>query len=180
MNTRLPLLLLLLLLGGCQTVPAPLQGQFDSLNPAEAAQLANGARVRWAGLIHKTRNERTQTCLLVIGLPQKSSGRPRTQAEPQGRFEACMPRFLDPAIHASGRAITITGRLQRMEERLVGEYPLSVPVVAMEGYVLWPPEAEIERETIFLFDPWWPDLWFHRHHHHNHGHERPMRPGAQH
>ncbi len=175
MNRRfLHLLLLLPWLTACQTVPKALQGTFLSLDPAEAPQLQTGTRVRWAGMLHQTRNEREQTCLVIIGLPQKASGRPKTNAEPLGRFEACAARFLDPAIYTQGRLITVTGNLESIHEETVGEYPLQVPVLRMDNHVLWPAARPSHQDTILLYDPWWPSLWFPGPaiHHHHHGHKR--------
>jgi len=172
---RVILAAVLLLLAGCQTLPRALQGEYDSLTAADLPRLNTGDRVRWAGVIHKTRNERSQTCLVVIGLLQGNSGRPRKNSEPQGRFEACAPRFLDPAIYQQGRAITVTGTLRRTRTELVGEYPLQVAVIAMDNHVLWQPRTDRPNETILLFDPWWPGYWFPGPviHHHSRHHPSP-------
>ncbi len=150
------LLTCLILLIGCQSVPLNLRGEFASLSPADFEQLPPSARVRWAGLLHQTRNERLQTCLVIIGMPQKASARPRPQQEPLGRFEACADRFLDPGIYKQGQWITVTGTLERIVQRQVGDYPLQVPVVKLDQLRLWPRETERDVDAILLFDPWWP------------------------
>ncbi len=173
----LPLLLLLPWLTACQTAPKALQGDFASLSLGDLPNLETGARVRWAGLLHRVRNERMQTCLVIVALAQKPSGKPRLNSEPQGRFEACVHRFLDPAIYTRGRAITITGTLETIKEEKVGEYPLQVPVVRMDQHLLWRPPAPQPDETIQLFDPWWPSLWFHGPAIHTHHYHRPAPQG---
>ncbi len=165
-------------LTACQTAPKALQGEFASLSLTDLPTLQNGARVRWAGLLHQVRNERMQTCLIIVALAQKPSGKPRLASEPQGRFEACVNRFLDPAVYTRGRAITVTGTLEAIKEETVGEYPLQVPVVRMDQHLLWRPPAPQQQETILLFDPWWPSLWYHgpvlhRHHLHRSTPEAP-------
>src|SRR5215510_9257350 len=59
----------------------------------------------------------------------------------EGRFLARTPEFLDPAIYARGRRITVLGTAAGSEERMVGDSPYTYPVVDAEQIKLWPREG---------------------------------------
>jgi len=58
-----------------------------------------------------------------------------------GRFLVRTPDFLDPAIYARGRRITVLGTVAGGEERPVGELAYVYPVIAAERLKLWPKEG---------------------------------------
>ena len=58
-----------------------------------------------------------------------------------GRFLVRTPDFLDPAIYARGRRITVLGTVAGSEERPVGELAYVYPVIAAERLKLWPKEG---------------------------------------
>src|SRR5690348_15601217 len=115
LNTRasLPLsaIALALLLAGCVTTPAALQGQFSEVQPEQAAaQQLPGESVRWGGRIVDVHTEKLFTCFEIVGAPLDSSGRPREVDDSTGRFLACRNGFYEPEVFATGRELTISGK----------------------------------------------------------------------
>jgi len=50
-------------------------------------------------------------------------GQLRGKEPGSGRFIALLTGFADPAGYPEKRLLTVTGRLMRVETRLIGEYP---------------------------------------------------------
>lgn len=139
--------LLLLVLGftGCATVPEPLRNapeQSPSIDAVRAdPQAHRGERVRWGGTIAGVENRAERTLIEVVGRPLNPGGRPDKDGTTPGRFLARVEGFLDPAVYKEGRLLTVVGRLDDATVRPVGDYPYRYPVVATDGYYLWPPVA---------------------------------------
>jgi outer membrane lipoprotein len=117
-----------------------------------------GRRVRWGGTIAGIDNRAEETCLEVVGRDLQSSGKPVVQDSSEGRFLACVSRFLDPMIYSSGRLVTVAGTVEAVERRPVGDYPYEYPVVQVQSLHLWQPEPERLRyePDPFWYDPFWP------------------------
>ncbi len=140
-------------LAGCATAPAPLRGDYAPLTPADAASTAAvGASVRWGGTIAAVEPRRDSTCLQIVGRDLGSLARPRSDDSTTGRFLACRAGFYDPQVFATGREVTVVGRIDGMETRLIGEYEYRHPRVAADVIYLWPPRQEV--------DPRWRDPWY--------------------
>jgi outer membrane lipoprotein len=58
-----------------------------------------------------------------------------------GRFLLRTAGFLDPAIYARGRRLTVLGTLVGTEERAVGDVAYVYPVIRAERIKLWPVEG---------------------------------------
>ncbi len=58
-----------------------------------------------------------------------------------GRFLVRTPEFLDPAIYAPGRRLTVLGTVAGRSERRVGDLPYVYPVISAERIKLWPKET---------------------------------------
>ena len=68
---------LIALLGGCATIPPPLQGTYTNVTTANAQQGgASGNRVRWGGEIIKTEPGPQETCFYLMSHPLDSEARP--------------------------------------------------------------------------------------------------------
>lgn len=156
---------LLLLASGCA-----MQGGYDpiqddefkgptlqAVRSADDTQSFRHTRVRWGGNIARVENRRDDTWIEIVQHNLKESGRPRSDAASEGRFIARIGGFLDPAIYAAGRQITVVGPLTDSVQRKIGEYPYQFPVVTAEQYRLW--EEREEPEVILYADPFW-DPWF--------------------
>lgn len=153
------------LTGACTLTPAPLQGEFAPLTPAQVQAAVGaegptrqaavtGATVRWGGDIIATHPEPERSCVEVLAAPLDAAGRPRTVRDDvaRTRFLACRAGFLDPAIYAEDREITVTGTVETVESRRIGGYDYPYPVLGVQGLHLW----EEVRETILPPPPVWP------------------------
>jgi len=155
------LALALATLAGCASnLPQPIR-EPPKDNPSlrevrEAPQRFIGRDVRWGGTIANTDNRAEQTCIEVVGRELRGSGRPVDEDRSDGRFLACVPRFLDPVIYSEGRQFTVSGKIIGGETRKVGEYPYTYPVVQADTYFLWEPEPPAPR---YVDDPFWYDPW---------------------
>jgi outer membrane lipoprotein len=143
-----------LLLAGCaSTFPEDELRSVDrsvtvtTLRQDPAANL--GRRVMLGGDILATRPMPNQTEVELLSKPLDSEDRPRRGDASDGRVIVTTPRFLDPAVYAAGRQITVIGTVTGEEERKIAELPYRYPVVAAESIKLWP------REVLVPYPPPW-------------------------
>lgn len=174
------LVLSLLALAGCATAPAPLRGEFAAIAPEQSAQFADrSGSVRWGGTIISTEPGATQTCIEVLGRELNESARPRlTPDQSAGRFLACRAGFYDPAIFATDREVTVTGKLNGFVTRRIGEYDYRYPRVDADVIYLWPERRE---RPAYYHDPFWPahrTFWWGGLHYHRHfvPHRKAVQP----
>lgn len=72
-----------------------------------------------------------------------------------GRFMAMCPEYLDPAVYARGRRITIAGRVLGSYTGKVGEVEYIYPLISCEEVHLWPRAVAVTPP--YYYDPWyWP------------------------
>ena len=157
--------LLSLLLSACATVPPELRGPVAQATLSQVRAHPDdyrGRPVRWGGTILKLENAADESRLQILARPLDRSGRPRMDAEPEGRFLAVTPAFLDPAIYAPGRALTVIGPITGTTEITVGQRRIRIPVVAAERWHLWPKQENKSRVVVypyFWYDFWWYYPW---------------------
>lgn len=161
-------LALLFLLGGCaSTVPdvirkAP-EGDVQLGEVQRDPEAMRGALVRWGGQIVAVHNQPDETLVEIISRRLGSSGRPHEEDATMGRFLAKVKGFLDPAIYASGREVTVRGRIEGVVTRTLGEFQYRYPLVATQDLFLWPPRPEplppYPYRDPFWWDPWYPWGW---------------------
>ena len=85
------------LLGGCATIPKPLEGTYTDITTSSAQEGgAGGTRVRWGGEIIKTEPGPQQTCFYLLSRPLDAQARPRSVRSGGDKGLATDPR-LDPA-----------------------------------------------------------------------------------
>lgn len=116
--------------------------------------------VRWGGVIIHTENHAAQTRLTLLGRPLDSDGQPTDTDATQGRFIAIVHAFLDPAVYAPGRQVTVRGTLQGVETRKVDQYPYRYPVVSVLNIYLWPLPPPPETTPPYWDDPFWYNPWY--------------------
>ena len=158
----LVLSLLALAMAGCASMPTPLQGQVNPLNPRDAAQTnATGTTVRWGGRIVSTEPGANQTCFEIIGSTLQDSGRPADMSDDgSGRFIACKSGFYDPAIFLKNRELTVLGHIDGYESRKIGDYDYRQPRVAADVVYLWPQARPVDaRYPAPRPWPWWGWDW---------------------
>jgi len=133
---------------GCAAAPFPEEltrsvNRSLSLEQMRTDPQANvGTRVIVGGEILVTAPKPGETEIEVLSRRLDSGEAPERSDRSSGRFLARTPEFLDPAIYARGRRITVLGTLAGSEERRVGEIPYVYPVIAAERIKLWPKEGE--------------------------------------
>ena len=156
------LLLSLVALGGCASSVPELIRKAPAENPSLKAvqaqpQLYQAARVRWGGTIARVENRAKSTQLEVVARELYGDGEPKPGDASSGRFIAEVPAFLDPAIYAKGRRITVVGTIVGSEERKIGQMPYRYPRVKVEAFYLWP---ELKEGCVncdpFFYSPWYP------------------------
>jgi outer membrane lipoprotein len=136
-----------LLGAGCATTPFPeeLTRSADralTLKEIRADPRAHiGARVILGGDIVSTVPRSGETEIEVLSHRLVGGGVPERSDRTDGRFLVRAREFLDPAIYARGRRLTVLGTVAGVEERRVGELPYAYPVVSAERIKLWPADT---------------------------------------
>jgi len=144
-----------LLLSACTTIPEQLKGDYTPLTPAQTSSSDLQTPVRWGGVILDTRPKKDFTCFEILSRQLGSSMRPRDTDQAQGRFIACKPGFYDPEVFEKGREVTVTGKIVHMDTREVGEFEYKYPVVDVQFMTLWP-----KRVTRVYYDyGFYPYYW---------------------
>lgn len=116
-----------------------------------------GKTVRWGGSIISTRNHQNKTEITILAKPLGSYGEPSSGDQSYGRFIAKYDNFLDPAIYATGRNITVYGKFIDIEKRKIDNFEYRYPIVHIEHLYLWePPEKYDYYDYPYWYDPWYP------------------------
>ena len=121
-----------------------------------------GMPVRWGGNITKVENHRNETWIEVVEHRLYRGGRPKSDNASGGRFIAKIPGFLDPAIYAPNRQITVIGTLETYIERPIGEHPYTFPLVSTTQHQLW---EELKEPPVIYYEPVYPPYWYSPFHH---------------
>ncbi|MBD8879623.1 MULTISPECIES: Slp family lipoprotein [Rhodanobacter] len=148
------------LLGGCATMPQPLQGNYANVTSTSVQQgSAGGTRVRWGGEIIKTEPGAQETCFYILARPLDEQARPElgNASEGQGRFVACHSGFYDPEVFTRGREMTVTGTINGTVSKKVGEYSYPYPRVEADVVYLWPKRQAYVGAPYppGFYDPYW-------------------------
>ena len=110
-----------------------------------------GKMVIWGGVIVEAKNQKEGTLLEIVQKPVNSEERPRNVDQSDGRFLVLYGAYLDVAIYAAGREVTVAGRVKELKERPLGEIDYTYPVISAEEVYLWPPRSEKQ----YYIDPYW-------------------------
>jgi outer membrane lipoprotein len=158
MRWPIALALAALLTSGCASMPFPedaLRGVDRSLDlgalRAEPAA-RRGARVVLGGEVVAVVPKPGATEIEVLSRPLSHAGLPERGDRSDGRFLVRTPAFLDPAVYAPGRRITVLGTVTGTEERPIGSVPYTYVVITAERIKLWP------REDPWVGNPSYPPL----------------------
>jgi outer membrane lipoprotein len=136
-----------LLVTGCAASPFPealTRSVNRSLGLAQIRADPPAYRGTWVilgGEILATAPKAGETEIEVLSRRLDSGDAPERSDSSPGRFLARMPGFLDPAVYARGRRVTVLGTVAGVEERPVGELPYVYPVIAAQRIKLWPKEG---------------------------------------
>lgn len=142
-----------LLLSACASLPPELGNSDDkSVVTQYSAWLerdpATQSPVRMGGVVANISNQKDRTRVELVNLPIDSAGRPNIHQEPQGRFVAYVPGFLDPITYGEGRLLTLYGTTALSEQGKVGDYEHTYPVMNAQGYHLWRVEERVQIDDI--------------------------------
>ena len=94
--------------------------------------------VRWGGVVIDVENEENFTLVQVLSYPLNYYGRPELSKPSQGRFVIKSPEFLDPAVYAKDREITVAGAIEGDMERTIGKKHVRLPLLTSKAIYLWP------------------------------------------
>lgn len=118
------------------------------------------APVRWGGTIAHVQNLPGETRIEIVARELAGDGEPKNLDRSEGRFIAIFNRFLDPAIYAVDRNLTVRGQITGSVVKQLGEMDYSYPLVKVEASYLWPkPLPRYDYYDPFLYDPWYP-YWY--------------------
>jgi outer membrane lipoprotein len=155
----------ILLATGCSPFSKAIRQQVDEgLTFAEVLRTPDrfiGKKVLWGGVIIETINTQDGTFVKVRQADLDFETRPKDLDTSQGRFLVRHSGFLDPAIYAKDREITVFGEIAGKEDMPLGESHYTYPVVRSEEVHLW------EKRQVYpynYYDPWFWDYspypWF--------------------
>lgn len=118
--------------------------------------------VMFSGTILEAVNTPEGTLLTVLQHPTDVYGRPQDTDRSSGRFLAADPRFLDVAIYAPGRAVTVAGTVEGARSLPLGQIHYQYPVLKAKDIYLWRPRPMVTFGLGFssqFFDGRTPDPW---------------------
>lgn len=136
---------------------------------AKTPETFKGESVIWGGVIVETIARTDDTLVIVRQTDLDFQKRPINLDISAGRFMIRYKGFLDPAIYTKDREVTVVGKIAGKEERPVGDYRYTYPVIDTGDLRLW----EKRVDYPYYYDPWlYPGPYFWRpypwHHHHHH------------
>jgi outer membrane lipoprotein len=143
---------------GCtHVISAPMRQQAQPLvgfaelrtNP----EAFKGRTLILGGEILQTNNLREGTRLEILQRPLTDSETPKLTDTTGGRFMAFCKEYLDPAVYAPQRRITVAGQVLGSYAGKVGEVDYTYPLISCEETHLFPTAAaELRRYAVY---PWW-------------------------
>ncbi len=106
-----------------------------------------GKKILLGGEIIETHVYQEGSEIEILQKPLDSGRAPGFTDESLGRFFLSDTSFLDPVIFASGRRITVVGRVKGSKSRQIGEATRSYPLLEKEFLHLWPQETGHYRDS---------------------------------
>lgn len=91
-----------------------------------------------SGIIIETTNTHEGTLIKVLQRPAGFRGQPKNTDETEGRFLALADQYLDPAVYAKDREVTIAGAVQGKRVLPTGEIEYTYPLIHIKEIYLWP------------------------------------------
>lgn len=156
-------LVCLVLAGGCAPAVFPASALRSVNRAVGAADLRRdpdaylGQHVMVGGEVLATRPAPGQTEVELLCRRLRADDSPERTDASDGRVLVRAAEFLDPAVYAAGRRVTVIGAVAGSEERKIGELPYRYPVLRAEAIQLWPRDPP--RPPIYPVYPYpwgWP------------------------
>lgn len=136
------LLLSCLLLSACTALPPAVENapalQLSYQQVSRDINSFKDAPVRWGGVIIGVENQEQASLMQVVFHPLDYSGRPQLHRPGEGRFVVKSAEFLDPAVYAKNKEITVAAVITGDIERTVGKRTIQVPLLSATAIHLWP------------------------------------------
>ncbi|ROR01815.1 Slp family lipoprotein [Desulfosoma caldarium] len=157
-----------LVLSGCAHVISPQVRQQAAMKLSleevrKNPEAYKGTVVVWSGVILSGENKSDGTWLEILELPANRQGKPSSTTRSGGRFLAKDFRFLDTALYAPNRLVTVAGTLSGTQQRPLGAVPYVYPVVTVMEMHLWPEEPVVVRDPYYdcyRYPPIWWRFYF--------------------
>jgi len=128
---------------------AQLRTQADSMQ---------GQAVRLGGFIVEVENRDAESWVTIVAQTLGDNGKPRISDQSNGRFIARIAGFVDPAVFAKNRRITVAGRLDTIIVKKIGDFDYRYALIDVDHYYLWPKQSKPHYQPS---DPFWPyDPWY--------------------
>jgi len=118
-----------------------------------------GKVVVWGGVIINMTHQKEGTLVEVLQKPLEMDGQPEDVDRSEGRFLAFHKGFLDDALFAKGRTITVAGEVIGSRKMPIGEIEYTYPFITTREVYLWP-ERSKERYVPYWYYPGWYDPWW--------------------
>ncbi|MBI5446848.1 MAG: Slp family lipoprotein [Deltaproteobacteria bacterium] len=134
-------------------VPLDTAGVDESLTVNQAAadpEGVKGRKVEWGGVVISSTNLKDATQIEVLSYPLDSGGKPDVSAAPLGRFLALRAGYLETAVFAPGRVVTLVGPVAGARLGKIGETEYSYPTVSAEQIHLWPVQQPYTEPRVHL------------------------------
>lgn len=139
---RFHILLACLALSACAGLPSAVRDvPVKDISYSQASQNPNSYKdtaVRWGGVIVDVDNEENFTLVQVLSYPLNFYGRPQLTKPSEGRFVIKSSEFLDPAVYAKDKEITVAGVLEGDIQRTIGKKTVRLPLLSSTTAYLWP------------------------------------------
>jgi outer membrane lipoprotein len=100
-----------------------------------------GKVVLLGGQIITTTVKDNETWIEMLEKKLDASQKPEDTDVSGGRFLVKFEGFLDPAIYATGRKLTVAGQVEGKVVRPINETKYTFPVLSAKEHYLWKPEA---------------------------------------
>ena len=116
-----------------------------------------GKIVLLGGEIIGVKNTKNGTLIEILQKPTNSEGRPKDVDFSEGRFLAHYDGYMDSAIYAKGRELTVAGMVKGEKVLPMDEIEYSYPVIAIKEVHLWPPRTKEKYYYSHPYHhyPWW-------------------------
>ncbi|MGX2040906.1 Slp family lipoprotein [Methylocaldum sp. MU1018] len=117
-----------------------------------------GRMVMLGGVIVRTNNLPNFTEVEVLQKSLDSSDRPEDVDISDGRFLIRCQGFLDSAVYAKGREVTVAGKVEGKESKPLDQINYTYPVIGCNEIHLWanrPAYTYYPYPAPYWYDPWW-------------------------
>jgi outer membrane lipoprotein len=140
-----PVACFLMLLSACapvisQTTMSTVDKSISSPALQQSPDAFKGRVVLLGGQIIATTVKANETWIEVLEKPLDWQQKPSYADQSSGRFLVRFQGFMDPAIYAAGRMLTVVGEVEGKKVLPLKEIQYTYPVIASREYYLWKPE----------------------------------------